>query len=102
MLRHVDPVCLGWRLGLGTEEQARFSLALPPAGKEPQVKDWLIIALLAVAAGLVFNAIFPRYEWNVQRDGASVVVFDRWQGRFQRADFEPDGTLRGWPVYVPF
>ena len=67
------------------------------------MKDWLIIALLAVAAaGLVFNAVFPRYEWSVQAEGASVVVFDRWKGRFQRADFQKDGTLTGWPVYVPF
>ena len=66
------------------------------------MKDWLIIALLAVAAGLVFHAAFPRYEWNVPGDGRSVVVFDRWQGRFQRADFQEDGTLKGWPVYVPF
>lgn len=66
------------------------------------MKDWLIIALLAVAAGLVFNTVFPRYEWTVQADGTTVVVFDRWQGRFQRADFQDDGTLKGWPVYVPF
>lgn len=66
------------------------------------MKDWVIIALLAVAAGLVFNAIFPRYEWSVEANGDSVVVFDKWQGRFQRADFQDDGTLRGWPVYVPF
>ena len=66
------------------------------------MKDWLIIALLAVAAGLVFHAVFPRYEWTVQADGTSVVVFDRWQGRFRRADFQNDGTLKGWPVYVSF
>ena len=66
------------------------------------MKDGLIIALLAVSFGLVFYAVFPRYEWNVQGDGASVVVFDRWKGRFQRADFQEDGTLKGWPVYVPF
>ena len=79
-----------------------MSLPFSPEGKEPHVKDWLIIALLAVAAGLVFNAVFPRYEWNVRADGGSVVVFDRWQGRFQRADFQEDGTLSGWPVYIPF
>ena len=66
------------------------------------MKDWLIIPLLAVAAGLVFNAVFPRYEWTVPADGTSVVVFDRWKGRFQRADYQNDGTLKPWPVFVPF
>lgn len=72
---------------------------LPSQG---DVKDWLIIALLAIAAALVFHALVPRYEWQVESDGATVVVYDRWQGRFQRADFQDDGTLRSWPVYVPF
>lgn len=67
------------------------------------VKDWwLIVALLAVTAGLVFNALFPRYEWSVQADGDTIVVFDRWQGRFQRADYQEDGTLQARPVYLPF
>ena len=67
------------------------------------MKDWwLIVALLAVTAGLVFNALFPRYEWSVQADGDTIVVFDRWQGRFQRADYQEDGTLQARPVYLPF
>ncbi len=58
--------------------------------------------MLAVAAALVFHALFPRYEWQVEGGGLSVVVYDRWQGRFQRADFQSDGSLKAWPVYTPF
>ena len=74
------PASTGGR-GLGTEKAGAVFPRAPPGRKEHQVKDWLIIALLAVAAGLVFSAVFPRYEWSVQGDGASVVVFDRWQGQ---------------------
>jgi len=66
------------------------------------MKDWLIIALLTLAAALVLHALFPRYEWQVESGGRSVVVFDRWEGRFQRADFDDGGGLKAWPVYVPF
>ncbi len=66
------------------------------------MKDSLIIALLALTAALVFFALFPRYEWNVEQQGTSMVVFDRWQGRFQRAAFQEDGTLRSWDVFTPF
>ena len=66
------------------------------------MKDPLIIALLALTAALVFFGLFPRYEWEVEQQGSSVVVFDRWQGRFQRVAFLEDGTLKAWGVYVPF
>ncbi len=66
------------------------------------MKDSLIIALLALTAALVFFALFPRYEWNVEQQGTSLIVFDRWQGRFQRAAFQEDGTLRSWDVFTPF
>ncbi len=66
------------------------------------MKDSLIIALLALTAALVFFALFPRYDWNVEQQGTSMIVFDRWQGRFQRAAFQEDGTLRSWDVFTPF
>ena len=66
------------------------------------MKDPLIIALLALTAALVFFALFPRYDWNVEQQGTSVIVFDRWQGRFQRAAFQEDGTLQVWDVFAPF
>ena len=51
------------------------------------MKDSLIIALLALTAALVFFALFPRYEWNVEQQGTSLIVFDRWQGRFSAPRF---------------
>ncbi len=66
------------------------------------MKDWVVIAMLALAAALVFHALFPRFDWSVQRDGTTVVVYDRWQGRFQRVVFLEDGTLRASAVWTPF
>lgn len=66
------------------------------------MKDWAVMALIALAAALVFHALFPRFDWSVQRDGAVVVVYDRWQGRFQRVVFQDDGTLRTSEVWTPF
>lgn len=66
------------------------------------MKDWLIIALLVLSAALVFHAVFPRYEWHVEPGGGAVVVYDRWQGRFQRAVFQDDGALTPSQVFVPF
>ena len=65
------------------------------------MKDWLIIALLALAAALVFHAVFPRYDWSTQTND-TVVVYDRWQGRFQRAAFNNDGSLNLSDVFQPF
>jgi hypothetical protein len=72
------------------------------AWKEAAVKDWAIIAVLALAAALVLHALFPRFDWAVERDGATVVVYDRWQGRFQRVVFQDDGTLKTSAVWTPF
>ena len=66
------------------------------------MKDWLIIALLAVAAGLVFNAVFPRYEWTVPADGTSVVRVRSVEGSVPAGGLQNDGTLKPWPVFVPF
>lgn len=73
-----------------------------PTGKEGAVRDWVVIAMLALAAALVFHALFPRFDWSVHGDGATVVVYDRWQGRFQRVVFQDDGTLRTSAVWTPF
>ena len=69
------------------------------------MKDRLLVAaLLLLATGLVFNAIFPRYEWTVRADGATVavIVYDRWLNRYQEADFQEDGTLTGRSTWFPF
>jgi hypothetical protein len=68
-------------------------------------KDVLIVALLVVIAiGLLSHAFFPRYDWRtVQKDdGISIIVYDRWSGRFQRAVFDDKGSLNVMGVYSPF
>jgi hypothetical protein len=65
----------------------------------------LVIGLLiAIAAGLLAHAFFPRYEWRtVEQSGStSVIVYDRWAGRFQRAVYRDDGNLNVMGVYTPF
>jgi hypothetical protein len=65
----------------------------------------LVIGLLiALAAGLLAHAFFPRYDWRtVEQNGStSLIVYDRWGGRFQRAVYKDDGSLNVMSVYTPF
>ena len=34
--------------------------------------------------------------------GVSIVIYDRWSGRFQRAVYEDNGSLNVMGVYTPF
>ena len=68
-------------------------------------KDVLIVGLLVVVAvGLLAHAFFPRYDWRtVQKDDSvSIIVYDRWSGRFQRAVYDDKGSLNVMGVYSPF
>ena len=65
----------------------------------------LVIGLLiALAAGLLAHAFFPRYDWRtVEQNGSvSVIVYDRWSGRFQRAVYNDNGNLTTMGVFSPF
>jgi hypothetical protein len=61
---------------------------------------------LGVIVLLVFAYIFlPRYEWRTIRDSSnavSIIVYDRWTGRMQRAVYDNAGQLHVNNVYVPF
>ena len=60
---------------------------------------------LGVIVLVVFAYIFlPRYEWRTVNDtsGVSIVVYDRWTGRMQRAVYDSGGELHVNNVYVPF
>lgn len=62
---------------------------------------YLVGVLLAL--GLILHAVFPRYEWQVVGDrGDVIVVYDRWSGQYQRAEYQPDGEVRANNVFVPF
>jgi hypothetical protein len=68
-------------------------------------RDSLTYALLAVIGmALLAHAFFPRYEWRTidQTGSVSVVVFDRWTGRFQRAVYDDKGGLNVMSVFTPF
>jgi hypothetical protein len=62
-------------------------------------------ALLGVILLSVFaHAMLPRYEWQTVGDerAVSIVVYDRWTGRMQRAVYDNAGALNVMGPYVPF
>lgn len=64
---------------------------------------WILSAAAVLAAGLVLQALFPRYELTTHgTTGDAVVVFDRWTGQFQRATYSADGEPRTSAVVRPF
>ena len=68
-------------------------------------RDAFLWSLLGVIALAIFaHAFLPRYEWRESRDpGAiSIIVYDRWTGRMQRAVYDDQGSLNVMSVYVPF
>jgi hypothetical protein len=68
-------------------------------------KEMLTYGLLGLlAAGLLLHSFFPRYEWKtIEKPGAvSIVVYDKWTGRFQRGVYSDDGNLSLMGVFTPF
>ena len=62
-------------------------------------------ALLGVIVAAIFaHAYLPRYEWREVREtnSLSVVVYDKWTGRIQRAVYDDKGELNVMRVYTPF
>lgn len=69
----------------------------------PGASTWLGIAALVLAVAIVLHALLPRYEFvQVGGDTISVLVFDRWTGRFQRITYNEDGQPVATPVVRPF
>jgi hypothetical protein len=77
----------------------------PAAAAQPQAvrpyivftitrRDWWL-AIAALAAALVIQAIWPRYEWHASRPDGVYVVFDRWAGRAYRL---PYSTAPWWQI----
>ena len=68
-------------------------------------KDAWWWALLGVIVAAIFaHAYLPRYEWREVREtnSLSVVVYDKWTGRIQRAVYDDKGELKAMRVYTPF
>ena len=62
-------------------------------------------AALGVIVLVVFAyLLLPRFEWRTVNDAnsVSVIVYDRWTGRLQRAVYGNDGSLNVMGAYVPF
>ena len=59
---------------------------------------------IVIGLGVVAHAFFPRFEWRTMKvdNGVSIVIFDRWSGRFQRAVYDDKGGLNVMGVYAPF
>jgi len=67
-------------------------------------RDAWLWALVGVALLAIFaHAFIPRYEWRtVNESGTALVVYDKWTGRFQRAEYDPAGKVKPMDVFTPF
>jgi hypothetical protein len=68
-------------------------------------KELLAYGLLGLlAVGLLLHSFFPRYEWKTieQTGSVSIVVYDKWTGRFQRGVYDDKGNLNVMGVFTPF
>ena len=65
---------------------------------------WKYALIVVIALGVLARVFFPRYEWRSLGDtgSVSVVVFDRWTGRSQRAVYDEKGSLNVMGVFTPF
>ena len=63
---------------------------------------WALLGVLVLA--IFARSMLPRYDWREVRDpgSVSVVVYDKWTGRMQRAIYDDQGKLSVLGVYVPF
>jgi hypothetical protein len=62
---------------------------------------WALLGVILI--GVLVHTLFPRYEWRaVNANGSSIVVYDRWSGRFQRAEYDASGKVKPMDVYTPF
>ena len=57
----------------------------------------------AIVLGIFAHSFLPRYEWRaVNASGTALMVYDRWSGRFQRAEYDANGKVKAMDVYTPF
>ena len=61
-------------------------------------------ALALLGVGLIAHTFFPRYDWKTvdQQNSISIVVYDKWTGRFQRGVYSDAGSLSLMGVFTPF
>ena len=63
---------------------------------------WALLGVIVLA--IFAHSFLPRYEWREVRDpgSISVLVYDKWTGRIQRAVYDDKGDLSVMRVYTPF
>lgn len=62
----------------------------------------LVAAFFLLGLGVLAHAFLPRYEYQTTPDGMSLIIHDRWAGRFQKAVYDKDGQLSLQRVITPF
>lgn len=68
-------------------------------------KDVLTYALLAIlGVAVLLHSFVPRYDWRTldEAGSVSIVVYDKWTGRFQRGVYDAKGNLNAMGVFTPF
>ena len=64
---------------------------------------WAFLAALVVGLAIALHAVFPRYDYRiVGEDGRGILIYDRWSGLFQRADYPQQGEPTLGKVIKPF
>ena len=65
---------------------------------------WRWALLGAIILAIFAHSFLPRYEWREIHDASSVsiVIYDKWTGRIQRAVYDDKGGLNVMKVYTPF
>ncbi len=63
---------------------------------------WALLAACALALGLCLHAMLPRYEYTVIKDGQAMMIYDKWTGKWQRANYNEQGDPELRRVLTPF
>ena len=63
---------------------------------------WIAAALIFVALALVLHGVLPRYEFQMLDNGHAMMIYDRWGGKFQRANYNDKGEPTLTTVLTPF
>ena len=64
---------------------------------------WLVIVAAIAGAAVLIHPLLPRYDVRVTgENGSAVLIYDKWTGQVQRANYTPEGepVLKG--VVKPF
>jgi hypothetical protein len=63
---------------------------------------YFVVAAIVVTLGMIFTAVWPRYDYRLIEDGKAIVIYDRWSNRFQRANYDGNGNAQLKDVITPF